>query len=139
MENVSASYVLEGDVLIENVNNSKVLISGNLVSLRIKNISDSTIELDCICDGSIYIETVRNGKLTVAGDQIRIHECENVDIILFTRNNCILEDCKKLRFHPNRKAAAKIVEIVDESSYWKSVQDFGFNPEDCFSLVFEDD
>lgn len=133
LENKFVSYDLNGDILIENVKNSKVAITGNLVSLRINNVSESTIELDCICNGSIYIETVRNGKLTVAGDQIRIHECENVDIFLFTRNSCILEDCENLRFSPNKKAA-KIAGIQDES-YWKSVQDFGFNPEGSFSLV----
>lgn len=124
---------MNGDVLIDNVSDSVLLLSGNINSIRIKNVSNSKIEVRNICVGSIYIENVRNGTLKVAGDQIRIHDCVNVDLFIFTRSSCILEDCENLRFHPNKEAAS-LAGKVDES-YWKSIQDFGFNPEGSFTLV----
>ena len=135
LHEMEVSYSCSGDVFIENVNQSKVVISGNLISLRINHVSDSTIEVNSICCGAIYIENVQNGKLKIAGDQIRLHDCVNVDIVLFTRSSCILEDCENLRFHPNRDAASA-AEIGNlEESYWRSIQDFGFNPEASFTLV----
>lgn len=133
LQDSNESYDMNGDLLIDNVTNSTISISGNVNSIRIKNVSDSKIEVKNICAGSIYIENVRNGTLKVAGDQIRIHDCVNVDFFIFTRSSCILEDCENLRFHPNKDAAS--LTGKEDESYWKSIQDFGFNPEGSFTLV----
>lgn len=126
---------IDGDVLIENIFKSNIKLYGTIDSLRIKNINDSNIEIMCLCNGTIYIENVDGGSLIIAGDQVRIHECANVDIYLFTRSGCILENCTSLRFHRNRNAAIQFG--AKDDSYWNCIQDFGFNPKESFYLVDE--
>ena len=138
LENVDEIHDLNGDALIENIYNSKLVISGNLNSLRIKNSLDSKIEAKSICAGSIYIENVRGGMLKIAGDQLRIHNCVNVDIYIFTKSSCILEDCEDLRIYANKDAANTALIGIGDGSYWKCVQDFGFNPEGSFTLIESD-
>lgn len=126
--------IVEGDLLIENLTEASVKLSGKISSLKIRNVSDSQIELNGICDGSIYIESVKGGKLSIAGDQIRIHDSSDVDIILFSKNSCILENCENLRFYPNR-FAAKSIGCDKDDNFWKCIQDFGFNSENSFKLI----
>lgn len=135
--NLSKEHIcekVEGDLLIENLTETSVKLSGEISSLKIRNVSDSQIKLDGICNGSIYIESVKGGKLLIAGDQIRIHDSSNVDIILFSKNSCILENCENLRFYPNRSAAESIGYDKDDN-FWKCIQDFGFNSENSFKLI----
>ena len=124
----------EDDVLIDKIIKSKINLSGKINSLKIKNINESIIEIMGICNGTIYIENVNGGSLIIAGDQVRIHDCENVDIYLFAKSSCILENCSGLRFHPNKIAAGLNLENNDDDTYWTCIQDFGFNPEGSYTL-----
>lgn len=124
---------VEGDLLIENLTGTSLKLFGEINSLKIRNVIDSQIELNGICNGSIYIDCVKGGKLLISGDQIRIHDSSDVDIILFSKNSCILENCENLRVYPNRSAAKKFGN--GDESYWKCVQDFGFNCENSFKLI----
>lgn len=134
LDNTKSDYSVNGDVLIENVNNSTINLNGKVGALRIKAVKNSQIIISGICNGSVYVEEVVGGKLVVAGDQIRIHCSSNVDIFLLTKSSCILEDCEDLRFHPNRLAAG-LLDLLSTDSYWKSVHDFGFNSETSFELI----
>lgn len=133
------------DVLIDNIVKSKINLHGKINSLRIRNIIESTIEIVGVCNGTIYIENVNGGSLTIAGDQVRIHDCVNVDIYLFAKSSCILENCSALRFHRNKIAAALNFETKDndenndnnDDTYWTCIQDFGFNPEGSYTLLDE--
>lgn len=134
LNSIYSTYIVNGDVLIENVSTSIINLNGMIGVLRIKNIKDSQIILSGICESSVYIENVVGGKFVIAGDQIRIHNSSNIDIYLFTKSSCILEDCNNLRFHPNEAAAKLSCECLSDS-YWKSVHDFGFDSEVSFSLI----
>lgn len=135
IENESLCVNVEGDILIENLTGTTLKLMGSINSLRIKNTIKSNIDLALICSGSIFIENVKGGKLTIAGDQIRIHDTSDVDIFLFSKSSCILEECRDLRFYPNRSAAKLFGYNDEEEGYWKCVQDFGFSPESSFKLV----
>ena len=134
MKDKMETIIVSGDVLIENLYNSTIQLKGNITSLRIKDISESSIDIQDMCDGTIYIENVKSSKLIISGDQIRIHDSQDSDIKLFARTSCILEDCKKLRFSPNILAAKK-ANILGTDSYWKCVQDFCFNDENSYTYV----
>lgn len=125
---------VDGDVLLENLNESSIKLFGIINSLKIRNVVACKIELNGICNGSIYIEFVKGGKFLIAGDQIRIHDSSDVDIIIFSKNSCILENCENLRFYPNRTAAKSYGNYGDEN-FWQCVQDFGFNSENSFKLI----
>lgn len=134
------SEIDDDDVLIDNIIKSKINLSGKINSLRIRNTNESIIEIMSICNGTIYIENVNGGSLIIAGDQVRIHDCENVDIYLFAKSSCILENCSGLRFHRNKIAAALNLKTkdnnnnYDDDTYWTCIQDFGFNPEGSYTL-----
>lgn len=134
IEDESFNATVEGDVLLENLTRTTIRLNGSINSLRIRNSIDSNISLSEICSGSIFIENVTGGELIIAGDQIRIHDTSNVDIFLYSKSSCILEECKDLRFYPNHTAAKLLGLNVEEEGYWKCVQDFGFNPESSFKL-----
>jgi hypothetical protein len=138
LKNENISENVEGDLLIENLFKAAVNLSGEINSLKIRNVTESRIELNGICRGSVYIESFNGGSLLIAGDQIRIHDSSNVDIILYSKNSCILENCESLRFYPN-KAAAKSLGNCENENYWRCVQDFGFNTENSFKLIDLDD
>lgn len=125
---------VEGDVLLENLTDTSIKLFGIINSLKIRNAFACQIKLHGICNGSIYIEFVKGGKILIAGDQIRIHDSSDVDIIIFSKNSCVLENCENLRFYPNRSAMKNYGNCSDES-YWNRVQDFGFNSENSFKLI----
>lgn len=136
LKNQTIHETVEGDVLLEDLTESKIELSGEINSLRIRKSINCEISLIGICTtGSIYIENVKGGKLVIAGDQIRIHDTSNVDIFLFSKNSCILEDCEDLRFYPNRNAAKLFVAYNGDDNYWRCVQDFGFDSENSFKLI----
>ena len=134
LNNENICEIVEGDVLLENLTETSIKLFGTINSLKIRNVVGCQIELNGICNGSIYIECVKGGKFLIAGDQIRIHDSSDVDIIIFSKNSCILENCENLRFYPNRSAAKSFGNCKDEN-YWKCVQDFGFNSENSFKLI----
>ncbi len=136
MRNETASINVEGDVLVENIQNSDLKLIGTLNSLRMKNIFDSRIIIQGTCTGTVYIERINSCKLKISGDQIRIHEASDSDVFLFAKNNCILEDCKQMRFYPNM-TVIKETKVTDPENYWKCVQDFGFDSESSFKYIHD--
>lgn len=91
-------------------------------SLALKNIDNSLIIAGHV-DGPVHITGIRNSILVVAARQVRIHECENVDIYLHCTSHPIIEDCSGMGFAPipscfmsQNKAPAK--------NQWDQVDDF---------------
>lgn len=68
-------------------------------SLALKNISNSLIVAGHV-DGSAHITGVKNSVLVIVARQVRIHECENVDLYLHCASHPIIEDCQGMRFAP---------------------------------------
>lgn len=67
--------------------------------LVLKSISGSLIVAGHV-NGSAFITGVRNSILVVVARQVRIHQCENVDLYTHTLTDPIIEDCKGMRFAP---------------------------------------
>lgn len=66
-------------------------------SLAIKNISRSLIIVGHVA-GPVHITGVRNSVLVINARQVRIHECKNVAVYLWSGSHPIIEDCKEMRF-----------------------------------------
>jgi hypothetical protein len=50
--------------------------------------------------GPCHITGIRRSTLVVSARQMRIHECEDVDVYLWCGSHPIIEDCKGMRFAP---------------------------------------
>ncbi|KAK3385004.1 tubulin binding cofactor C-domain-containing protein [Podospora didyma] len=91
-------------------------------SLALNNISGSLIVAGNV-NGPAHITGVRDSVLVVVARQVRIHECENVDIYLHCTSHPIIEDCKGMRFAP---APEFYISEKDrqETNQWDQVDDF---------------
>jgi tubulin-specific chaperone C len=68
-------------------------------SLALKDISGSLIVAGRV-QGPAHITGVRDSVIVVAARQVRIHECQNVDVYMFCGSHPVIEDCKGMRFAP---------------------------------------
>lgn len=66
-------------------------------SLAIKNVSHSLIIVGHVA-GPVHITGVKDSLLVINARQVRIHECENVAVYLWSGSHPIIEDCKGIRF-----------------------------------------
>ncbi|KAK5661747.1 hypothetical protein OQA88_9848 [Cercophora sp. LCS_1] len=91
-------------------------------NLTLKNISNSLIIAGHV-EGSVHITGVKNSILVFMARQVRIHECESVDLYLHCMSHPIIEDCSNLRF-----ATAPECYLSDEDktklNMWDQVNDF---------------
>lgn len=67
--------------------------------LAMRNITGSLIVAGRVT-GSVHITGVKDSIVVVLARQVRIHECENVDIYLHCGSHPIIEDCTGMRFAP---------------------------------------
>lgn len=67
--------------------------------LVLKNIRGSLLVCGTVA-GPVHITGVKNSTVVVAARQVRIHECENVDLYLHCGSHPIIEDCSGMRFAP---------------------------------------
>ncbi|KAK3689603.1 tubulin binding cofactor C-domain-containing protein [Podospora appendiculata] len=74
-------------------------------------------------NGSVHLTNLKDCVLVVVARQVRIHECENVDLYLHCASRPIVEFCKGMRFAP---APASFTTKEDEQStnQWDQVDDF---------------
>jgi hypothetical protein len=71
--------------------------------LAIKNVRKSLLICGVVA-GAVHITGLKNCVVVVAARQVRVHECENVDLYLHCASHPIIEDCKGMRFAPVPKA-----------------------------------
>ncbi|KAI1654397.1 TBCC-domain-containing protein [Daldinia decipiens] len=90
--------------------------------LALNNIRESLIIAGHVA-GPVHITGLRNSIVVVAARQVRIHECENVDVYLHCSSHPIIEDCSGMRFAPLPELYATKLEIKGESQ-WDQVDDF---------------
>ncbi|KAI0849374.1 TBCC-domain-containing protein [Daldinia vernicosa] len=90
--------------------------------LALNNIKESLIVAGHVA-GPVHITGLRNSIVVVAARQVRIHECENVDLYLHCSSHPIIEDCSGMRFAPLPELYATKLEIKGENQ-WDQVDDF---------------
>lgn len=66
-------------------------------SLAIKNVRRSLIIVGHVA-GPVHITGVKDSLLVINARQVRIHECDNVAVYLWSASHPIIEDCKGMRF-----------------------------------------
>ncbi|KAL6870513.1 TBCC domain-containing protein [Trichoderma novae-zelandiae] len=73
--------------------------------------------------GPIHINDVSNSILVVIARQVRIHNCQNVDIYLHCASHPIIEDCSGMRFAPLPECYLTEADKSIENQ-WDQVDDF---------------
>ncbi|KAH8880354.1 hypothetical protein GQ53DRAFT_788736 [Thozetella sp. PMI_491] len=91
-------------------------------SLALKSIENSLIIAGHV-NGPAHITGIKNSIIVVAARQVRIHECENVDVYLHCTSRPIIEDCKGMRFAPTPKTYITEDRELGENQ-WDQVDDF---------------
>ncbi|KAL1899185.1 hypothetical protein Sste5346_003107 [Sporothrix stenoceras] len=93
-------------------------------SLMLRNIERSLIVAGHV-SGAVHITGLKNCVLVVAARQVRIHECDKVDVYLQCGSRPIIEDCKAMRFAPLPAVYANTDGGDSETvNQWDQVDDF---------------
>lgn len=91
-------------------------------SLAMRGIDDSLIVAGRVA-GPCHITSIRRSTLVVSARQVRIHECEDVDVYLWCGSHPIIEDCKGMRFAPLPACYMTETEKAADNQ-WDKVDDF---------------
>lgn len=110
------TFVLQGDVLIENVSNSILVIEGSITSVKIKNMVNSHVTVTS--SGPVHVNDCSKCLFTLGCDQLRIHSSRHSRFEIATKAGCIIEDCTDVEFGP--------LDETTSTDQWKCVQDFSF-------------
>ncbi|CAK7266280.1 hypothetical protein SEPCBS119000_001945 [Sporothrix epigloea] len=95
-------------------------------SLMLRNIEGSLILAGHV-QGAVHITGLKNCVVVVAARQVRIHECDRVDVYLQCGSRPIIEDCQRMRFAPLPSAYADEEAgegAGDSRNQWDQVDDF---------------
>ncbi|KAL5354141.1 hypothetical protein ACLOAV_000226 [Pseudogymnoascus australis] len=90
--------------------------------LALKNITNSLIVAGQVA-GATHLTNVQDTVVVVTSRQVRMHDCNNVDVYLSCMSRPIIEDCKNIRFAP----IPKCYEVPSEEpvdNHWDQVDDF---------------
>ncbi|OWO97966.1 tubulin-specific chaperone c [Marssonina coronariae] len=90
--------------------------------LALKNIKQSLIIAGRVA-GAAHLTGVENSIIVVASRQVRIHDCKNVDIYLYSASRPIIENCSKVRFSPIPQCYNLTQEYL-VANQWDQVDDF---------------
>jgi len=93
----------------------------SFANLALKNIDKSLIVAGNVT-GPTHITGVSNSVIVVSARQVRIHECNNVDIYLHCSSHPIIEDCSNMRFAPLPASFHTPEDPV--KNQWDQVDDF---------------
>jgi tubulin-specific chaperone C len=73
--------------------------AAEFASLAVKNL-DRCLVVAGRVSGSVHLTNVKDSVLVISARQVRMHECENVDVYLWCASHPIIEDCRRVRFAP---------------------------------------
>ncbi|KAH8791530.1 tubulin-specific chaperone-like protein c [Hyaloscypha finlandica] len=90
--------------------------------LMLKNIKGSLIIAGHVA-GAAHITGVENSIIVVASRQVRMHDCQNVDVYLHCASRPIIEDCSNVRFSPIPQCYVTSSEEPVQNQ-WDQVDDF---------------
>ncbi|KAK7960310.1 Tubulin-specific chaperone C [Apiospora saccharicola] len=115
---------LESCVVDMTVPTSSLTSGVPFAGLVLKNIRGSLLVCGTVA-GPVHITGVKNSTVVVAARQVRIHECENVDLYLHCGSHPIIEDCSGMRFAPIPATYyTGNAEAIGSENQWDRVDDF---------------
>jgi len=82
------------------------------------------------CSGSVYIRNSKNCKIIVAAAQLRIYNCQDFDLLVFSMSDPSVEQCTDLRigcfdyYYPELKEQFKQAKLNVWNNVWSEVYDF---------------
>lgn len=90
--------------------------------LALKDITSSLIVAGQVA-GAAHLTGLTNSTIVVESRQVRMHDCENVDVYLRCMSRPIIEDCKNIRFAPLPECY-KSKDAEKTEDHWSEVDDF---------------
>ncbi|ORY58794.1 tubulin binding cofactor C-domain-containing protein [Pseudomassariella vexata] len=106
--------------------------------LAIKDVKKSLLVCGTVA-GPVHITGVKDSVVVVAARQVRVHECERVDVYLHCRSHPIIEDCKGMQFAPLPECYMNNLDAANNQ--WDQVDDFKWlktEPSPNWSLMSEE-
>ncbi|EXJ94742.1 hypothetical protein A1O1_03139 [Capronia coronata CBS 617.96] len=96
------------------------------------NVVSSSLLLCGSVSGPAHMTKVKNSILVINCRQLRMHECENVDVYLYCTSRPIIEDCKNIRFAELPKLHSELMSSAQTGTpapdtapnQWNQVDDF---------------
>lgn len=82
--------------LIQNVNNSTIIIHPTLLSLHIQNVVNCKIH--SLVLGPVHVTNCHNSEIRVSAYQLRVHESTSVNFGVWVRSGPIIEHCTGMTF-----------------------------------------
>lgn len=82
--------------IIDSCKNCKIFLRDFTPAINMYSCEDCEVFLGP-CSGSIYIRNSKNCKVIVATAQLRIYNCENFDLLVFSISDPSIEQCTNLR------------------------------------------
>ncbi|KEF62847.1 uncharacterized protein A1O9_00820 [Exophiala aquamarina CBS 119918] len=96
-------------------------------SLTINSASSSLLICGSV-SGPAHITGVKNSVIVLKARQLRMHECENIDVYLHCSSRPIIEDCKGIRLSPLPKFQSELLpspkDGAEPPNQWDQVDDF---------------
>ena len=95
-ERSSTSSIGTSSYLLQNLNNSTIIVHTALQSLHIQNIHNCKIHSSVL--GPVHATNCTNSEIRCSAYQLRIHDSKNVRFGVWVRSGPIIEDCTGIVF-----------------------------------------
>lgn len=143
---VGADKLLQKDVLLKNLTDCKVFLTGNPSTMHMTQLKNCEI-LSGPVSTSVFIDEATDCQFALACQQLRTHRTTKSDFSLHVTSKAIVEDCREVRFAPLKLDYAGMEQHFESSGLsratntWNSVDDFNWlasdKPSPNWSLVPE--
>lgn len=86
-------------VQLWNLKRCKVFVFDPLDSMTVDDVFDSELVV-AACEGSVFLRNCKNMTVYIACKQLRLRDCENLDIRLFATTDPVVEKSHRISFKP---------------------------------------
>ena len=119
--NNSNFYILDASVQVtlENLENCNVILGPTESSVFIRNCKNTSV--------SVYCQQFRYGKYSL---QIRVRDCNDLTVFLYSSTDPIIESSKNIKFRPNTLSYSGLESqllttgLKDKPNKWNLIYDF---------------
>eukprot|EP00826_Nyctotherus_ovalis_P041347 TRINITY_DN4147_c0_g1_i1.p1 TRINITY_DN4147_c0_g1~~TRINITY_DN4147_c0_g1_i1.p1 ORF type:complete len:245 (-),score=72.96 TRINITY_DN4147_c0_g1_i1:445-1179(-) len=115
--------------IIDTCKNCRILLKDYTPAVNMYLCEDCEVYIGP-CSGSVYIRNSKNCRVVVATAQLRVYNCYNFDLLVFSTSDPSIEQCSELRFGCFDFAYAELKEQFKQArlnvwnSVWSEVYDF---------------
>ena len=128
---MTADELKDRQLHLQNLVDCKVIALGNPSSLQIAGLKNTTVLIGPT-SRSAFIKNCQGCHFVLACQQVRIHDCENVNFYLHVTGSAIIEGCRNLCFAPYTLDYENKISDFERSGLnpsinrWDKVEDFNW-------------